>query len=68
MESTRRPNDIVCGRGAPTNFHPGNEAFHNLIQQYQARYQFAKRSDKQRIALDLLSLIESHGGRFVRRV
>ena len=61
-------NDIVCGRGAPTRFHKGNVQFQNLILQYQSTYLFSKRPDKPRLAWALLEMIQSNGGRFVRRV
>ena len=61
-------NDIVCGRGAPTRFHKGNIQFQNLILQYQSTYLFSKRPDKPRLAWALLEIIQSNGGRFVRRL
>lgn len=63
-----RENDIVCGRGAPTLFHKGNIKFRNLVLQYQSTYLFSKRPDKPRVAWSLLEIIQSNGGRFVRRV
>ena len=63
-----RANDIVCGRGAPTLFHEGNKKFRELILQYQSTYLFSKRPDKPRVAWNLLEIVTSHGGRFVRRV
>jgi hypothetical protein len=59
--------DIVCGRGAPKNFHYGNQVFLELVKQYQTKYFCAKRSDKSVIALKLLDIIKARGGRFVRR-
>ncbi len=63
-----RANDIVCGRGAPTLFHEGNKKFRELILQYQSTYLFSKRPDKPRVAWNLLEIVTSNGGRFVRRV
>lgn len=63
-----RPNDIVCGRGAPTNFHPGNQILRELVKKdYQTSYLCARRSEKPIIAIELLGAIRSRGGRFVRR-
>lgn len=59
--------DIVCGRGAPTNFHYGNQIFRELVQDYQTSYLCARRSDKPRIAMKLLDVVKSRGARFVRR-
>lgn len=61
-------NDIVCGRGAPTLFHQGNKKFRELILQYQSVYLFSKRPDKPRVAWNVLEIVSSNGGRFVRRV
>jgi hypothetical protein len=68
-DSKLRPNDLVCGRGAPTKFHPGNQRLHELLVKdcYQTSYLCARRSEKPRIAIDLLGAIRSRGGRFVRR-
>merc|ERR1711971_918540 len=59
--------DIVCGRGAPTNYHIGNEMFRGLVSNYQTSYFCAKRSEKQNIAMKVLDILQSRGARFVRR-
>ena len=58
---------IVCGRGAPSQYHYGNQAFKELVGQYQTSYLCAKRSDKPDIAMKLLDMVKERGGRFVRR-
>ena len=63
-----QPNDIVCGRGAPTNFHGGNQSFRELVKDHETAYLCAKRSDKPLIAMKVLHMIQSRGGRFVRRI
>mmetsp|Transcript_3021 Transcript_3021/g.7123 ORF Transcript_3021/g.7123 Transcript_3021/m.7123 type:complete len:627 (-) Transcript_3021:575-2455(-) len=63
-----RDSDIVCGRGAPTNFHVGNSRFRELVQDYNKDYFIAKRSDKPRIAMKVLDVLATRGARFVRRV
>lgn len=65
---TLRDSDIVCGRGAPTNFHVGNSQFRVLVLDYHRSYFVAKRSDKPRIAMKVLDVLASRGARFVRRV
>jgi len=65
---TLRDSDIVCGRGAPTNFHVGNSRFRSLVLDYHRSYFVAKRSDKPRIAMKVLDVLASRGARFVRRV
>ena len=63
-----RDSDIVCGRGAPTNFHIGNSRFRELVLDYNKSYFIAKRSEKPRIAMKVLDVLASQGARFVRRV
>ena len=67
LPSSLRSLDIVCGRGAPKNFHYGNQAFRELVEDYQTSYLCAKRNDKPQIALKLLDILKSRGARFVRR-
>ena len=62
------PHDILCGRGAPTHFHEGNQRFRDLVKEYQTIYLCSKRSDKPQIATELMSVVQSRGGRFLRRV
>lgn len=58
---------ILYYRGAPTNFHPGNEYFRDLVKQYQGQYLASKRADKPFIASHIVQIIQSRGGRFLRR-
>jgi hypothetical protein len=60
-------NDVLCGRGAPTNFHPGNQHFREVVASYQSAYIAAKRADKPEIALQVVHRIEERGGRFLKR-
>lgn len=60
--------DIVCGRGAPVNWQTGNHFFRDLIVEYQTVYLCAKRCDKPKIATEILQVIRSRNGRFVRRL
>lgn len=62
-----RQEDILCGRGAPSEHHPGNEIFRYLIERYQSRYVFANRREKPVIAMRILDLLRSRGMRFLRR-
>jgi hypothetical protein len=61
-------NDIVCGRGAPSNFQHGNQLFKDLVEEHQTSYLYGKRSDKPKIAMHLMDEVHARGGRFVRRV
>ena len=62
-----RDQDVVCGRGAPTLVHPGNQAYRNLIQQNETAYLCAKRADKPIIATKVIDVLNNRGVRFVRR-
>lgn len=61
-------NDIVCGRGAPSNLQEGNKIFREMVEQHQAFYLCSKRADKPKIALQVMDEVRARGGRFVRRV
>ncbi|CAJ1961187.1 unnamed protein product [Cylindrotheca closterium] len=61
-------NDIVCGRGAPSNLHEGNQMFRELAEEHQASYLCSKRADKPKIAMLVMEEVQARGGRFVRRV
>lgn len=62
-----RDQDVVCGRGAPTLVHPGNQAYRCLIQQNETAYLCAKRADKPIIATKVIEVLNSRNVRFVRR-
>jgi len=59
--------DVLCGRGAPTTWHPGNQWFRHLVDQYQHQYLAAKRIDKPEIATLVVDKIRERGGRFLKR-
>lgn len=59
--------DIVCGRGAPTNYHYGNQVFKKVVEDYQTAYLCAKRSDKPHLAMKIMDIIKNSGARFVKR-
>ena len=62
-----RDADVLCGRGAPTSWHPGNQYFRRLVEKYQHKYLAAKRIDKPEIATRIVELVEERGGRFLKR-
>jgi hypothetical protein len=59
--------DVLCGRGAPTSWHPGNQFFRLLVDKYQSQYIAAKRMDKPEIAMHVVALVRERGGRFLKR-
>jgi hypothetical protein len=62
-----RDKDVVCGRGAPTMLHPGNQAYRSLIQKHETDYLWAKRSDKPVIAMQIMETLKRQDVRFVRK-
>lgn len=59
--------DVLCGRGAPTSWHPGNKFFRRLVKEHQKEYLASRRSDKPLVAMKLLEEIRARGGRFLKR-
>ena len=59
--------DVLCGRGAGANTHPGNIKFRTLIGEYQLSYLSSKPLDKANIAKSIVAKITGNGGRFLRR-
>ena len=62
-----RDSDVLCGRGAPTSWHPGNQYFRSLVEHYQSAYLAARRADKPEIAMRVVHTIQESGGRFLKR-
>jgi len=62
-----RGEDVLCGRGAPSNFHPGNQYFRELISSNQVSYLASRRIDKPEISLAIVGKIKARGGRFLKR-
>jgi hypothetical protein len=60
-------NDVLCGRGGATNCHEGNVRFRAVIADHQKEYLEAKKRDKAGIARQIVEIIQSRGGRFLRK-
>ena len=60
--------DVLLGRGKPFQNHPGNRKMLGLVDQYRERYQRAERKEKHDIVEEVMELISSNGGRFLRHV
>lgn len=58
--------DVLCGRGAGANTHPGNVKFRTLIAEYQPLYLFNKPLFKTNIAKRIVAEITGNGGRFLK--
>lgn len=61
-------NDIICGRGALSIHHPGNQYFRSLVKARQQEYAALSRQDKSTIVREILQAIESRNGRFLRQM
>ena len=62
---TAENEDILSGRGAGINAHPGNAFFRKLIQSNQQRYANADPAEKKRIIKEIHKIALSHG-RFLK--
>jgi hypothetical protein len=59
--------DVLCGRGGGTNTHIGNVRFRAVVAEHQRGYLVAKRPDKEKIAHDIVKIIQQRGGRFLQK-
>jgi len=60
--------DVMYGRGANTNYHPGNKKFRNMVEIQKKRYVGSTRKEKGMIALEVLQQYRqlSPPGRFLK--
>ena len=63
-----RENDVLCGRGAPSQYQAGNKFFREIVERFQSSYIAARRIDKPEIATHIVDLVRERGGRFLKRV
>jgi hypothetical protein len=64
VEPTDR--DVLLGRGGRTNHHVGNRTYLEAKETIQERYMLASKNDKTSISQDLVDIITSRGGRFLK--
>ena len=69
LENDQPPtaHDVVCGRGPGTNRLVGNRRFRRVVQDFQATYLMARRTEKPRLVRSVVLIIRNRGGRFLRR-
>ena len=68
--STLSENDVLLGRGTPTNTHNGNITFRHVVKNYKGSYLCARNNyEKYMIAMEVQQKIKSLSppGRFIRR-
>jgi hypothetical protein len=63
-----RAYDVLCGRGVPTSHQWGNHLFKCLVKERQIEYIACERNEKSRLATEIMDVIGSYHGRFLRRV
>lgn len=68
-ETAVRPNnhDVLFGRGKPFQNHPGNRKMLGLIDRFKRQYNESPRDQKRPIVEEIIGILSSDGGRFLRR-
>lgn len=59
--------DVLLGRGGATNNHEGNKRFRAVVASHQEQYLASKKKDKAIISRSIVGIIQSNGGRFLRK-
>ena len=62
-----KPNDVLIGRGAAYQEHPGSQYWDKLIYAQLARYLSTSKFDRQVINMEIIETIKESGGRFLQR-
>jgi hypothetical protein len=68
--SSPTDNDIMLGKGAKSNNHPGNIRFRETVESMKPKYreQGTSKKGKKKVTLDCLEKIQAYGGRFLELV
>jgi hypothetical protein len=59
--------DVLCGRGATTNNHPGNVRYRSSVDKYRWHYATVKKARKQDVAKVIVKKIREDHGRFLKK-
>eukprot|EP00980_Cylindrotheca_fusiformis_P019708 scaffold6883_cov113-Cylindrotheca_fusiformis.AAC.1 len=59
--------DVLLGRGKPFNSHPGNKRLHEIIGNFFIEYNQLFRSQKTKLAADIVQMVHEYGGRFLKQ-
>lgn len=59
--------DVLCGRGETINSHAGNRLFRQYVSERKLRYNLANYEEKTEITREILDIIASKGGRFLKK-
>lgn len=63
--------DVLTGRGAFINDHPGNKYWRTLAKQGKARFDAGDQTDKKEVAMEIVRAVTNQtptGGRFLRKI
>jgi len=63
-------NDVLCGRGATINVHPGNQVFREMCAERKPEFDVASNAEKRKIATEVVEAVMQlePPGRFLERV
>jgi len=50
--------DVLCGRGAPINMHPGNVVYRQVVKHNKPLYQACEKFEKYRVAQSIVDALE----------
>jgi hypothetical protein len=60
--------DVLFGRGRPFQDHPGNLRLNFILESKLPEYNSTKKMHKRKLASEIVEMIKSAGGRFLRPV
>lgn len=63
---TPGPNDVLFGRGRAFYSHVGYLQLKNVLIEWSTIYEGSGNAEKQRVSADIVKLIQSSSGRFLR--
>mmetsp|Transcript_54196 Transcript_54196/g.131503 ORF Transcript_54196/g.131503 Transcript_54196/m.131503 type:complete len:665 (+) Transcript_54196:211-2205(+) len=64
--STPSNHDVLIGKGKFFQYHTGNVRFRFLVEEYREQYENAERQNKNPLCQEVVDLIKSRGGRFLK--
>lgn len=68
-ETVVRKQDVLFGRGAKVNKHPGNKRLHKVAKKFRSAYQSTtSKKAKKMVSQECLDVICNSGGRFLQRI
>ena len=62
------PNDILLGRGKPTQNRPGNVRYRDLLDKYVGKYNKGENGTKVFVSANIVRIVKEEGGRFLKEL